>query len=64
MFKFPYRPCLLCRSQLERFPEQETQDGWERYLCSHNCGSLVLVKPFAYPVIRKDDSASQEQVSK
>ncbi len=63
MFKFPYRPCPRCRVHLESFPEEQEHDGWESYICSHNCGSLVLVKPFAYPVVNKNDSAPQEQVS-
>lgn len=64
MFKTPYRPCPVCRTQLERLPKRNTQDGWEDYECSRNCGSLVLVKPFARPVVREDDGTLQEKVSK
>lgn len=64
MFKTPYRPCPVCRTQLERLSSMDTQDGWEYYECSRNCGTIALLKPFARPVFRKDDGALQEQVNK
>jgi YHS domain-containing protein len=63
MFKNPYRPCPICRTQLERRPEKDSGNGWEWYFCNQNCGSHVCVQPFAVKVDRKGDRDPQGPAS-
>jgi uncharacterized Zn finger protein len=45
----PYRPCPMCRTQLEDYTQKvildEGQGRWKCYECP-NCGSAVFIDPF------------------
>lgn len=47
--KPPYRPCPMCRTQLEDLTKHgvfgDKYDGWKFYECP-NCGSAVYIDPF------------------
>lgn len=58
MFKNPYRPCPMCRAQLERRTDMDT-NGWEFYICNQNCGSKICVMPFAVKVERQSETNPQ-----
>lgn len=45
-----YRPCPICRTQLEdtAIPPDSInldKEGWKRFYCP-NCGSVVYINPF------------------
>ena len=45
--KDPYRPCCICRNNLQRLHQKLATEGskWDVYGCS-NCGSEIWIDPF------------------